>query len=157
MNKNIFKKITGNREFGVVIALIVMIVIFAFSTEIFMTVDNLLNITRQISIISLIAIGMTFVIITGGIDLSVGSIIIFAGIIYAASCMMDFNLPIAVACWWACWWVCLRRCERRADIVFEHARVHNHYGHDDHTARAGILYTGAYPHIRLPQEFKLMG
>ena len=76
--------------------LIVLIVFFSITSDIFLTVNNFLNITRQISIVSLLSIAMTFVIITGGIDLSVGSIIAFSGII-TASAMKDYSLPIAVA------------------------------------------------------------
>lgn len=47
----------------------------------FLKTDNLLNIANQISIIAIVAIGMTFVIITGGIDLSVGSLIAFSAVL----------------------------------------------------------------------------
>lgn len=95
-DKSMIKKITGFREAGVVLPLIVLVVIFSFTTDIFLTGNNLINITRQISIKALLAIAMTFVIITGGIDLSVGSVISFAGII-TASMMKDYNLPVAAA------------------------------------------------------------
>lgn len=67
-------------EFGLVIILISLIIIFSISSKYFLTSRNLLNITRQISINLIIAIGMTFVIITGEIDLSVGSIAALAGV-----------------------------------------------------------------------------
>ena len=95
-DKSVIKKIFSLRETGVVAALIVLMVIFSFSTDIFFTGNNLLNITRQISITSLLAIAMTFVIITGGIDLSVGSVIAFSGII-TASMMKDYDMPAAAA------------------------------------------------------------
>lgn len=47
----------------------------------FLKTDNLLNIANQISIIAIVAIGMTFVIVTGGIDLSVGSLIAFSAVL----------------------------------------------------------------------------
>jgi len=97
MNGNGFlKKLTSFRELGVIGALAILVVVFALSSDIFLTGTNLLNITRQISVISLISIGMTFVIITGGIDLSVGSIISFAGII-TASAMKDMHLSVFVS------------------------------------------------------------
>jgi ribose transport system permease protein len=49
----------------------------------FLTVPNLLNVVRQVSIIAIISFGMTMVILTGGIDLSVGSMLAFAGAISA--------------------------------------------------------------------------
>jgi erythritol transport system permease protein len=57
------------------IALLVLIGIFSFLTPSFFTHDNLIILVGQTAINALMAIGMTFVILTGGIDLSVGSIV----------------------------------------------------------------------------------
>ena len=62
----------------VIIALIIVGVIIR--PGVFLTSDNLLNVLTQVSITGIIAIGMTFVIATGGIDLSVGSVLAAAGI-----------------------------------------------------------------------------
>jgi ribose transport system permease protein len=62
----------------------------------FLRVANFVNIFVQISIISIISVGMTFVILTGGIDLSVGSIVAFCGLILGI-CMVYMKLPIWVA------------------------------------------------------------
>lgn len=59
--------------------------IFASLSPAFLSVDNFLNIALQISIYGVLAVGMTLVIITGGIDLSVGSIVALAGILAAMS------------------------------------------------------------------------
>src|SRR5918992_124646 len=68
---------------GALIAL-VLVCIFAFARyETFLTTENLLNILRQNSMVGLIALGMTFVILTGGIDLSVGSLLAVAGVVAA--------------------------------------------------------------------------
>lgn len=93
---NVFKKMTSFREFGVLVALLALVVIFAFSSPIFLSGENMLNITRQVSVVSLLAIGMTLVIVTGGIDLSVSAVIAAGGII-TASAMRDMNLSIPVA------------------------------------------------------------
>lgn len=61
----------------------------------FLTATNLLNVLRQISINGILAIGMTVVCLTGGIDLSVGSIVAFSGII-AAGLLRDKNYPIVL-------------------------------------------------------------
>ena len=61
----------------------------------FLTTTNLLNVVRQIAINGILALGMTIVCLTGGIDLSVGSIVAFSGII-TAGCLRDYNLPTAV-------------------------------------------------------------
>ncbi|MDV7143394.1 ribose ABC transporter permease [Tropicimonas sp. TH_r6] len=62
----------------------------------FLTVDNLLNILRQTSINAIIAMGMTFVILTAGIDLSVGSILAFAGAVCASMIAADTPLIVAL-------------------------------------------------------------
>jgi len=77
------------------IALILLITVVAFMNEYFFTVDNLLNILRQTSVIAIIAAGMTLVILTAGIDLSVGSILALCGA-FAAS-MISLEIPIAIA------------------------------------------------------------
>lgn len=60
-------------KYGTVISLFTLIIIVSIINPKFLTMYNILNIFRQVSIIGLIAFGMTFVIITGGIDLSVGA------------------------------------------------------------------------------------
>ncbi len=63
------------RSYGVLVALILLVVIATLLSDRFLSLPNLLNISRQIAIVGVLAIGMTFVIITAGIDLSVGSIL----------------------------------------------------------------------------------
>ncbi|WP_409519123.1 ABC transporter permease subunit, partial [Pantoea sp. CTOTU49201] len=60
---------------GILPILILIVAVFGFVTPNFFTEGNLLNITRQASINIVLAAGMTFVILTGGIDLSVGSML----------------------------------------------------------------------------------
>ncbi len=60
---------------GILPILILIVAVFGFIAPNFFTESNLLNITRQASINIVLAAGMTFIILTGGIDLSVGSII----------------------------------------------------------------------------------
>jgi ribose/xylose/arabinose/galactoside ABC-type transport system permease subunit len=63
--------------------LFALIVVFSLLNHNFLEPSNLFNVMRQVSITGLIALGMTFVILTGGIDLSVGSILALAGILAA--------------------------------------------------------------------------
>ena len=63
----------------------------------FLTVSNLLNVAEQATIIAIVAAGMTFVIITGGIDLSVGSVLAFAGVVMASALQRGLPLPLALA------------------------------------------------------------
>ncbi|MGY3900886.1 ribose ABC transporter permease [Aeromonas lusitana] len=76
------------------IALLVLIAVVSFLSPNFFTADNLLNILRQTSVNAIIAVGMTLVILTGGIDLSVGSVLALCGALAASMVAMD--LPIAV-------------------------------------------------------------
>lgn len=68
---------------GALVAL-VLVAVFAFARyERFLTEENLTNVLRQNSMLGLVALGMTFVILTGGIDLSVGSLVAVAGVVAA--------------------------------------------------------------------------
>jgi ribose transport system permease protein len=77
------------------IALIFLIVVVSFLNPNFFTVDNILNILRQTSVNAIIAVGMTLVILTAGIDLSVGSVLALCGA-FAAS-MIALEVPVLIA------------------------------------------------------------
>ena len=68
---------------GALVLLILVCIIATARYEVFLTPENLLNVLRQNSMLGIIALGMTFVILTGGIDLSVGSLLAVAGVIAA--------------------------------------------------------------------------
>ena len=80
-NRLLSKNWLGN--YSIVLVLIVLGLVLSLSTRTFLTADNLVNVFRQVSINGVLAVGMTLVILTGGIDLSVGSIVAFSGIIAA--------------------------------------------------------------------------
>ena len=84
------------REAGIGIALVVICVIFSVLAERFATPANALNILVQISINTVLAVGLTFVILVGGIDLSVGSVLAL-GTVVAARIMVESDLPLAMA------------------------------------------------------------
>lgn len=69
------------RRFGTLIGLVILCAVLWALTPHFLTVSNLLNIAQQTSINAIVAAGMTFVIISGGIDLSVGSIVALSGVV----------------------------------------------------------------------------
>src|SRR5512135_2056860 len=71
-------------RFAPLIFLLVLMAVFATLEPRFLSSVNLFNVMRQVSITGLLAIGMTFVILTAGIDLSVGSLLAFAGLVAAA-------------------------------------------------------------------------
>lgn len=88
-------------RFGVLVqkqgALVLLILVCVAATaryEAFLTPENLLNVLRQNSMLGIIAVGMTFVILTGGIDLSVGSLLAVAGVVAAS--LADRGLAVAV-------------------------------------------------------------
>jgi putative xylitol transport system permease protein len=72
------------QKYGILIALILACVFLTFANEYFLTGRNILNVLRQTSINGILAIGMTFVILTRGIDLSVGSVVALAGVVSAS-------------------------------------------------------------------------
>ena len=63
------------KRYGLVVILIVLCIFFAANTDHFATIDNLFNVLRQVSMSIIISIGMAYVLITAGIDLSVGSMV----------------------------------------------------------------------------------
>lgn len=71
------------KEKAIFVVLFVMFMFFAVVTDSFLTMDNLFNVTRQVSMLGIASIGMTFVILIGGIDLATGSIITFVNIMTA--------------------------------------------------------------------------
>src|SRR5580704_18672677 len=70
-------------RFAPTLFLIVLMLLFAIVEPRFLSSINLFNVMRQVSITGLLAVGMTFVILTAGIDLSVGSLLAFAGLVAA--------------------------------------------------------------------------
>ena len=71
-------------RFAPLIFLVVLMIVFAVIQPRFLSSINLFNVMRQVSITGLLAVGMTFVILTAGIDLSIGSLVAFAGLVAAA-------------------------------------------------------------------------
>lgn len=87
------------REAGIGAALLLLILFFAVTTQKFATFTNFTNIMQQISINTVIAIGMTFVILLGGIDLSVGSVLALSTVVSGLVLRMGFNgtIPVGTA------------------------------------------------------------
>jgi ribose/xylose/arabinose/galactoside ABC-type transport system permease subunit len=70
-------------QIGIAIAFLVMVVIFSLLSPVFFTPSNFINIANQTAIISVLAFGMTLVMLSGGIDLSVGSLVSLSAVICA--------------------------------------------------------------------------
>ncbi len=75
----------GWQRVGVLAALVLLVIMASLLSPRFFTVPNLLNVLRQVSIVGVLATGMTFVILTRGIDLSVGSLLGVAVVLFAGS------------------------------------------------------------------------
>ena len=97
MNKISKKQAIGFiSTFRAVIILVIMCMIAAFLSPQFLSVSNLFNVVRQITVVAILGCGMTFVILTGGIDLSVGAIIGLAGAISAGVLTYTGNVALAM-------------------------------------------------------------
>jgi ribose/xylose/arabinose/galactoside ABC-type transport system permease subunit len=86
----------GRRQFGTFVGLLALCTLLTILTPHFLTISNLLNITEQTTINAVISVGMTFVILSGGIDLSVGSIVAVAGVCLATALQRHVPLPLAL-------------------------------------------------------------
>jgi len=79
---------------GLFLALFALIVISSLISEAFLSPFNIVNVLRQVALYGIVSIGMTFVILTGGIDLSVGSIVAVVSV--STAMLLNAGLPIAV-------------------------------------------------------------
>jgi ribose transport system permease protein len=87
----------GRRQLGTLLGLVGLCALLTILTPHFLTVSNLLNVSEQTTINAIIAVGMTFVILSGGIDLSVGSIVALTGVVLGTALQQQIPIPLAVA------------------------------------------------------------
>lgn len=80
-SKALREKITGFDQLGILIVLIALILIVGISRPVFFSPENIVNVLRSMSFTFMIGIAMTFVLIAGGLDLSVGPVVALGGII----------------------------------------------------------------------------
>jgi ribose/xylose/arabinose/galactoside ABC-type transport system permease subunit len=83
------------RELGIFAGLVILTVFFSLTTPVFLTLDNLMNVVRQVSILGILAVGMTMVIVSGEIDLSVGAV--YGVSVVSMSVLMTHGVPIWLA------------------------------------------------------------
>ncbi len=155
--ETLLARLFDHRIAGIATALLALMVFFSFASDAFLSVNNLLNVTRQVSIMAILSVGMTIAIISGGIDLSVGSIIAFVGVI-VASAMTDLSLPI--------WVAVLFGLATGAAIGFGNGALVALAGVPAFIATLGTmtalrgltyLYTDGYPIYNLPTAFAWLG
>jgi ribose transport system permease protein len=86
------------RNVGLVIVLLVLVVIGSITSDNFLTTDNIRNILVSSSVIGVVTVGMTFVIIGGGIDLSVGALVALASVWSTTVATQDYGPAVMVLC-----------------------------------------------------------
>ncbi|MEZ5077514.1 MAG: ABC transporter permease [Solirubrobacterales bacterium] len=93
---NSLRSLTDASFLGVLLILVVMFLYFSFTQSSFLTSGNLTSLLTGVSILFVVSIGMTFAMLSGGIDLSVGSILALSGILLG-KLATDVGLPIGLA------------------------------------------------------------
>jgi len=86
----------ATRQLGTFAGLVSLSLVLWAATPHFLTVSNLLNVLEQTSINAIVAVGMTYVIVSGGIDLSVGSVLALSGIALARGLEAGLPAPVAI-------------------------------------------------------------
>ncbi|MCA1585218.1 MAG: ABC transporter permease [Acidobacteria bacterium] len=89
-------RLSSARQFGTIIGLVGLATVLWALTPHFLTIPNLLNIAQQTSINAIVAVGMTYVILSGGIDLSVGSVVALSGVALGVALQDGQALPLAL-------------------------------------------------------------
>jgi len=84
------------KNYGLVIVFFLICIAMSILSPHFLSITNIMNVIRQTSIYGILAVGMTFVILTGGIDLSIGSILAVSGVICAGLLKSGASIPLAV-------------------------------------------------------------
>jgi ribose transport system permease protein len=92
----LLSRLFASQTFWVVIAVILACLFLSFATDSFATSKNLYNITRNVTFVAIVALGMTFVIITGGIDLSVGSVLCLCSMILAVTMHAGYSIEVGI-------------------------------------------------------------
>jgi ribose transport system permease protein len=143
-------------EIWSVVGLVILSIAIALVTDRFWSWDNFSNIGRQVSINAIIATGMTIVIITGGIDLSVGSVMTLSMTAAAGAMLSGVPVPVSVGLGLATGMVfgaingLLIAYARLPAIIVTLATMEIPRG-------LALLYTGGYPQSGLPDGFAGLG
>ena len=95
MHDNPLSWLVSRQAFWVSFAAVIAFVVLSFSSDVFATQQNLFNVTRNFAFVGIMALGMTAVIVTGGIDLSVGAVLVLSGMVIGMS--MNVGTPFWIA------------------------------------------------------------
>jgi ribose transport system permease protein len=93
---NWLSDIVNTQTFWVFIAVMLACLYLSFATDSFATAKNLYNITRNVTFVAIIALGMTMVIITGGIDLSVGSVLCLTSMVLGVVMHAGYSIEVGI-------------------------------------------------------------
>lgn len=156
MKRN-YKEMFKTPEMLTLIGFFVLCIIFSVVSEEFLSLTNISNIIRQVSINGILAVGMTFVILTGGIDLSVGSVMALTGTIMAGM-MINVGLPplaavlVGIILGAVIGYIngAFTAYARIPAIIVTLAMMEIARG-------AALLYTGGYPLSGLPASYSFIG
>lgn len=165
--RDILVMVSNEPVFKPLAALLLMTVAMMFLSENFMTSDNVFNILRQTSVNLCISVGMTLVILTGGIDLSVGSVLALSGAVAAGMArqgftMSGFDTYVSVT-FWGC---CLAAIVVGAVFGAMNGALVCHFKVQPFVATLGVmticrgltmLYTGGFPITDLGDGFEFLG
>ena len=95
--QNWLSALLKSQVFWVFVAIVIACVFLSFATDSFATPKNIYNITRNVTFTAIIALGMTMVIITGGIDLSVGSVLCLCSMVLAVTMHGGWSIEAGIA------------------------------------------------------------
>ena len=141
---------------GILIGLLVMGLVFTILSEKFFTVNNLLTVALQTSVIGVLAIAETFAIITSGIDLSVGSVLAVSGVVSGKLMVYGVPVPIAIVAGLAVGALC-GFLTGLAITKLEIAPFIATLGMMSIARGAAYIITGALPVSGLPESFYVIG
>lgn len=152
-----YREMLKSPEMLTLIGFFVLCLFFSFASQEFLSMNNISNIIRQVSINGILAVGMTFVILTGGIDLSVGSVMALTGTIMAGM-MINFGMPpiagvlIGMVLGAVIGFVngAFTAYAKIPGIIVTLAMMEMARG-------AALLYTGGYPLSGLPGSYSFIG
>jgi ribose transport system permease protein len=94
---SLISRVVNTQTFWVLIAVALACIYLSFATDSFATAKNLYNITRNVTFVAIIALGMTLVIITGGIDLSVGSVLVLCSMVLGVTMHAGYGIEVGIA------------------------------------------------------------
>jgi ribose transport system permease protein len=141
------------RDMGTLIGLVVICAVFAMLSDVFLTERNLVNILQQSSINSCVAIGMTMVIISGGIDLSVGPVAACAAVLAASLLVAGFPVLLSIGAGLAVGVV----CGAFNGVLIAYGGLQPFIvtlGTLSVFRALALIYTGGNPILGVPNEFR---